>query len=197
MNFSTGVGSAWNIFSSELQNDGFDIFNASEGNANSASREGETASNASSSSLDIAERVEELILSCIPVKKAEDSKNDNDSKEKEKQLKEPLIPKNAAEEMARTIILPCGPATGGGAPDQTNEENPSGNVRATAQQNQNEQPAQPLPETSPAQGRNDANIDPAFLEALPEDLRQEVLSENGPWDLGAHVGPRGPIAGQP
>jgi E3 ubiquitin-protein ligase HUWE1 len=202
-----GLGSSWNIWSSELQNDGFEIFHGSNGsstNSSVASR----GSESKSASIALESRIFEMVMSSVQLKPAEApvEKKKADSNTKE-EPKDPSKKKDVEGTGQGSTSSKKGkgkdqndnananndlPGEGGARPAaERNEDQEQPNQAAPLQQVPAQAPRDPShgggPASAPAPQRpqgappqaaaaGDPSIDPAFLEALPEDLREEVLT---------------------
>lgn len=179
--YSNSALESWNIWQADWQNDGFEILNSNESLLNSTSaRYGRGDRNSSSKESNIEESIVELVMKYVPLKTADsqDSKGKEVKKIKEKGSEAVAKAKAKADEKTDLTRV-----EGENAQSGENIRNLSGArisnpvQNNTANENEGQPSESPRAQETQARGGTNSNIDPAFLEALPEDLRAEVLSQ--------------------
>ena len=198
-----GLGTSWNIWQAEDQSSGFEIFSSgSDGNPNSrhlhplpgpyGRRDMPESSrqNAQSASESMEKNIESLVLSSVPLKKASPAPVDPKKTDTKKTETKDQGASKAAKPRAAKEDKPALQEVGGGASDQPREggDGSAGtSVPAPAPTTELPSGENPPGRTTEAAGGTEASpsaaqaanpsIDPAFLEALPEELREEVLAQ--------------------
>ncbi|QDZ19375.1 HECT domain-containing ubiquitin-protein ligase [Chloropicon primus] len=182
---SFGSASPRSVWQVEAQNEGFNVFSSRETAAQGPnnSKNGRNALSGLSTTLSARateQKIEELIERCVSMKKDVPPESAMDVTVK----KEDVKPKLAGPSDAGTSSQEkSGQGEERGVPDSQSRERGSAGAEGTSTRTSEQNPSAEQPNQNPvqqavaSQGATNPSIDPAFLEALPENLREEVLSQ--------------------